>query len=173
MRKLPGKSPKNFWGSSGNFWGSLGLSRSSKEPDTLPATRQMSLQQKAPSERAPAGILLDFPGIREVLHGVGADGVGAKFPMFAVNYSRSPLSSMRTREKRRKEKNSEEQQTKAKKSEEKRRKNEKKNKSEEKRRYDKKSGKLLRPHLHQPHKNLPSNVTRISLEFLADVSDSF
>ena len=27
VRELPGKSPKNFWGSSGNFWGSPGTSQ--------------------------------------------------------------------------------------------------------------------------------------------------
>ena len=40
---------------------------------------------------------------REVLHGVGADGV-VKFPIFAVKCSRLPLSSRRIREKRRKKK---------------------------------------------------------------------
>ena len=54
---------------------------------------------------------------REVLHGVGADGVRVKFPIFAVNCSRFPLSSERTREKRRKTKKSEEKRRKAKKNE--------------------------------------------------------
>ena len=40
--------------------------------------------------------------VREVLHGVGADGVGVKFPILAVNCSLLPLSSERIREKRRK-----------------------------------------------------------------------
>ena len=39
---------------------------------------------------------------REVLHGVGADGVGVKFPIFAVNCCCLPLSFRRSREKRRK-----------------------------------------------------------------------
>ena len=37
--------------------------------------------------------------IREVLHGVGADGVGVKFPIFAVNCCCLPLSFRRRREK--------------------------------------------------------------------------
>ena len=56
-------------------------------------------------------------GFREVLPGVGADGVGVKFPIFAVNCSRFSLSSKRIREKRRKNKK------KTKKSEEQRKKN--------------------------------------------------
>ena len=39
---------------------------------------------------------------REVSHGVGADGVGVKFPIFAVNCCSLPLSFRRSREKRRK-----------------------------------------------------------------------
>ena len=39
---------------------------------------------------------------REVLHGVGVDGVGVKFPIFAVNCCCLPLSFRRSREKRRK-----------------------------------------------------------------------
>ena len=39
---------------------------------------------------------------REVSHGVGADGVGVKFPIFAVNCCCLPLSFRRSREKRRK-----------------------------------------------------------------------
>ena len=35
---------------------------------------------------------------REVLHGVGADGVGVKFPILAVNCSCSPLSSEKREE---------------------------------------------------------------------------
>ena len=49
--------------------------------------------------------------IREVLHGVGADGVGAKFPIFAVNCCCLPLSFSRplgkkekSKEKRKKKK---------------------------------------------------------------------
>ena len=37
---------------------------------------------------------------REVLHGVDADGVGVKFPIFAVNCCCLPLSFRRSREKR-------------------------------------------------------------------------
>ena len=48
VRELPAKSLGNFRGSPGNFWGSpgnfRGLSRSSGEPDSLPATRQICLQ---------------------------------------------------------------------------------------------------------------------------------
>ena len=44
---------------------------------------------------------LDALKIREVLHGVSADEVKVKFPMFAVNGSRLPLSSRTVREKRR------------------------------------------------------------------------
>ena len=39
---------------------------------------------------------------REVLHGVGADGVGVKFTIFAVNRSCFPLSFERIREKAKK-----------------------------------------------------------------------
>ena len=39
---------------------------------------------------------------REVFHGVGADGVGVKFPIFAVNCCCLPLSFRRSGEKRRK-----------------------------------------------------------------------
>ena len=39
---------------------------------------------------------------REVLHGVGADGVGVKFPIFAVNCCCLPLSFRRSREMRKK-----------------------------------------------------------------------
>ena len=45
---------------------------------------------------------------REVLDGVGADRVGVKFPIFAVNCSRLPLSSRSIREKRKKKPKSEE-----------------------------------------------------------------
>ena len=74
---------------------------------------------------SPVHVMRDFYGglcdpdgnqfIREVLHGVGADGVGVKFPIFAVNCCCSPLSLRRRGEKRRK----------TKKNEEKRKKNEK------------------------------------------------
>ena len=40
--------------------------------------------------------------IREVLHGVGADGVGVKFPIFAVNCCSLPLSFRRRGEMRKK-----------------------------------------------------------------------
>ena len=53
--------------------------------------------------------------LREVLHGVGAEGVGVKFPIFAVNYCCLPLSFRRRREKRRKTKKNEEKRKKAKK----------------------------------------------------------
>ena len=46
VRELPGKSPKNFRGSSGKSREVRGLPRSSGEPDTLPATRQICLQAK-------------------------------------------------------------------------------------------------------------------------------
>ena len=80
--------------------------------------------------------LIDFLGplswgakIREVLHGVGADGVGVKFPIFAVNCCCLPLSFRRSREKRRK-----------------------RGKMRKKRgKMRRKRGKSLRPHLHQPH----------------------
>ena len=49
-----------------------------------------------------------FSNSREVAHGVGADGVGVKFPIFAVNCSCSPLSTSRMRQKRRKTKKNEE-----------------------------------------------------------------
>ena len=48
----------------------------------------------------------------EVLPGVGADGVGVKFPIFAVNCCCSPLSFRRRGEKRRKTKKSEKKTTK-------------------------------------------------------------
>ena len=43
VRELPENSPGNFRGTSGNF---RGLSRSSGEPDSLPATRQICLWSK-------------------------------------------------------------------------------------------------------------------------------
>ena len=46
--------------------------------------------------------------LREVLHGVGADGVGVKFLIFAVNCCCLPLSFRRRREKRRKTKKNKE-----------------------------------------------------------------
>ena len=66
------------------------------------------------------GMLVIFT--REVPNGVGADGVGVKFPIFPVNCSRLPLSQERIGEKRRKTKKSEEKRRKTKKSEEKRKK---------------------------------------------------
>ena len=75
----------------------------------------------------------------QVDDGVGADGVGGKkFPIFAVNRSRLPLSSRRMREKQRKTKNKE-----------KRRKMKNKRKSEENAKG--KVGNFHRPQLHQPH----------------------
>ena len=50
------------------------------------------------------GRMLANTFIRGVLHGVGADGVGVKFPIFAVDCSCWPLSPWRIREKRRKKK---------------------------------------------------------------------
>ena len=82
---------------------------------------------------------------REVPNGVGADGVGVKFPIFPVNCSRLPLFQENT-------KKSEE---KRKKNEEKRKKNEKAKKNEKKKKT-KKMGKFLRPHLHQPHEEPPN-----------------
>ena len=72
---------------------------------------------------------------REVFNGVGADGVGVKFPIFAVHCCCLPLSFRRRREKRRKTKKSEK----------------KAKKCVKKRKMRKKGGKSLRPHLHQPH----------------------
>ena len=73
VRELPGKSLKNFRGSSGNFWGSSGLPRSSGEPDSLPATRQICLQNwthlKGPLNRgASNGGLPDQHPCHQVLH---------------------------------------------------------------------------------------------------------
>ena len=65
---------------------------------------------------------------REVPNGVGADGVGVKFPIFPVNCSRLPLFQ----ENRQKTKKSEEKRKK------KAKKNEKKRKSQEKRKKTKK-----------------------------------
>ena len=76
------------------------------------------------------------PQTREVLHGVGADGVGVKFPTLAVNCCCSSLSFGRRGEK-------------AKKNEEKRKKTKKCVKKAKT--CVKKRGKSLRPHLHQPH----------------------
>ena len=65
------------------------------------------LSESLPSE----SLVSEFPHsesllseFREVLHGVGADGVGVKFPIFAVNFCCLPLSFRRRREKRRKTK---------------------------------------------------------------------
>ena len=60
---------------------------------------------------------------REVPNGVGADGVGVKFPIFPVTCSRLPLSHKN----RRKTKKNEEKRRKTKKNEEKRRKKKRKN----------------------------------------------
>ena len=56
---------------------------------------------------------------REVLHGVGADGVRVKFPISAGNCSRFPLSSERIMGRRSKTAKNEEKQRKKKESEEK------------------------------------------------------
>ena len=66
---------------------------------------------------------------REVLHGVSADGVGVKFPVFAVNCCCLPLSFRRSREKRRKRG---------------------KMRSRKRGKIRKKRGKSLRPHLQRP-----------------------
>ena len=47
-----------------------------------------------------ATLCLKHYNIEEVLHGVGADGVGVKFPIFAVNCGCLPLSFRRKRGKR-------------------------------------------------------------------------
>ena len=47
VRELPGKSPKNFRGSLGNFRGSPGTFQKLGESDSLPATRQICLQNEA------------------------------------------------------------------------------------------------------------------------------
>ena len=78
----------------------------------------------------------------EVLHGVGADGVGVKFTILAVSRSRFPRPPGEYR--------------KAKKNEKKTEKNEKNEEKREKRRTKikkakKEKGKCLRHHLHQPH----------------------
>ena len=86
--------------------------------------------------------------IREVPNGVGADGVGVKFPVFPVNCSRSRLFQKNRRK-------NEEKRRKTKKNEKRAKKNEKKNEKAKKKRKKKnekeKRGKILRPHLHQPH----------------------
>ena len=81
------------------------------QPETEAESGQISsylswvlLRQIAPrgARRPPWRLLLAFSACREVLHGVGADGVGVKFPIFAVNCCCLPLSFRRSREKRRK-----------------------------------------------------------------------
>ena len=84
---------------------------------------------------------------REVPNGVGADGVGVKFPIFPVNCSRLLLFQ----ENRKKTKRNEEKRRKTKKNEEKRKSEEKAKKKRRKTKKTKKMGKFLRPHLHQPH----------------------
>ena len=64
---------------------------------------------------------------REVPNGVGADGVGVKFPLFPVNCSRLPLFQEKNEKKRRKTKKNEKKRRKTKKNE-KAKKNEKKRK---------------------------------------------
>ena len=69
--------------------------------------------KKSYRARSARNVALESPKIsltkgREVLHGVGADGVGVKFPIFAVNCCCLPLSFRRRREKRRKTKKIEE-----------------------------------------------------------------
>ena len=44
VRELPGRSPKNFRGSVGNFRESPGTFQKLGEPDSLPATRRICLQ---------------------------------------------------------------------------------------------------------------------------------
>ena len=79
--------------------------------------------------------------IREVLHGVGADRVGVKFPMFAVNCSRFPLPSEERQRKTRKKKSKE--------------KIKEKRKSEKQKKERKNSSD---PIYTNPIENLPSNV---------------
>ena len=74
----------------GLFGDSLGPKRLGDSSKGLAGFQQMSQFQDK------------FDHDREVLHGVGADGVGAKFPIFAVNCCCLPLSFRRSREKRRK-----------------------------------------------------------------------
>ena len=80
---------------------------------------------------------------REVLHGVGADGVGVKFPIFAVNCCCLPLSFRRRREKRSKKGF--------------RKMREKSGKMRSKKgKNAKQKGKITpTPHLHQPHQEPP------------------
>ena len=81
-----------------------------------------------------------------VLHRVGADGVSVKFPIFAVNCGRLPLSSVRKKQRKQRK-------IKKKKTKKTKKKNKKqKTKSKEKRKKKKKKiEEFLRPHLHQPH----------------------
>ena len=88
---------------------------------------------------------------REVLNGVGADGVGVKFPIFPVNCSYLPHCSRRKR----------------KKSEEKRKqRGDSRQKSEEKRKKAQKRGDSLQPHLHQ-RSGKTSQQTQFVLIFLS------
>ena len=85
--------------------------------------------------------------IRKVLHGVGADGVGVKFAIFAVNCSRLPLPSGRIREKRRKTKQ--------------KRRETKKSKQKKNRRKTKKRGKIPQtPSTSTPLRVCPKKVLR-------------
>ena len=86
------------------------------------------------------------PKIREVPNGVGADGVGVKFPIFPVNCSRLPLFQEN------RQKNEE------KKNEEKRKKKKKKTKKNEEKR--KKWENSSDPIYTNPIKNLPNYMVR-------------
>ena len=114
--------------------------------DIIPQTSERVRHQRhAPS--SPISSWLDY--IREVPNGVGADGVGVKFPIFPVNCSRWPLfqeNRQKNEEKRRKAKKKE------KKNEEKRK---KKRKSEEKQKKRKKWENSSDPIYTNPIKNLP------------------
>ena len=128
VRELPG-SLGNFRGSLGNFRGTSGL---------LSSSTVRELPGKSPKNFR--GIRMgksgDFP--REVLNGVGVDGVGVKFPIFPVNCSYLPLVLGQREEKRKKgeipAKKGEIPAQKAKKTAKKRR----------------KRGDSLQPHLHRP-----------------------
>ena len=86
--------------------------------------------------------IINILRIREVLHGVGADGVGVKFPIFAVNCSRfpCPLGEYQKSEERQKKDPKNEEKQKA-----------KKNKKNQKKKWENSSG----PIYTNPIKNLP------------------
>ena len=69
---------------------------------TVATKRRKSQNDTAEKKSCPA-VLLHVKFMRKVLHGVGADGVGVKFPIFAVKCSRLHLSPRRMRGKSRKQ----------------------------------------------------------------------